>query len=55
MDVLPIEVKKSNIFIINEGQFFNDLTILLNIYYIIKTVYVCGLDGDYKRENLDRC
>ena len=50
MDVLPIEVKKSNIFIINEGN-FNDLTI--SVQYLLhhkKTVYVCGLDGDYKRE-----
>ena len=51
MDVLPIEIKKSNIFIINEGQFFNDLTI--SVQYLLhhkKTVYVCGLDGDFKRE-----
>ena len=43
---------KYDVFLINEGQFFEDLydTVdeLVNTYN--KKVYVCGLDGDYKRK-----
>tara|TARA_B100000795_G_scaffold224736_1_gene180241 strand:- start:73 stop:657 length:585 start_codon:yes stop_codon:yes gene_type:complete len=42
-----------DVFFINEGQFFVDLyvcvDILVNKYN--KKVYVCGLDGDYERKN----
>jgi thymidine kinase len=41
-----------DVFLINEGQFFEDLydcvDILVNKYN--KKVYVCGLDGDYERK-----
>jgi len=44
----------SKVILINEGQFFNDL------YYWVKDmcdnhnkqIYVCGLDGDYKRNKI---
>ena len=40
-----------DVFLINEGQFFIDLNeavdLLVNKYH--KTLYVCGLDGDFKR------
>lgn len=40
-----------DIFLINEGQFFDDLYDIVNILVNMhkKRVYVCGLDGDYKR------
>ena len=48
----PEILKTHTIFLINEGQFFPDLYItvreLVDIHH--KKVYVCGLDGDYKRE-----
>ena len=43
---------KYSVYVINEGQFFDDLydcvDELVNKYK--KKVYVCGLDGDYKRK-----
>ena len=48
---------KYDVFLINEGQFFEDLydTVdeLVNTYN--KKVYVCGLDGDYKQEVFPNC
>jgi len=40
-----------DIFLINEGQFFDDLYDIINLLVNMhkKRVYVCGLDGDYKR------
>jgi thymidine kinase len=40
-----------DIFLINEGQFFDDLYDIVNLLVNMhkKKVYVCGLDGDYKR------
>jgi len=41
-----------DVFFVNEGQFFPDLEFYIN--YLVnrkkKKVYVCGLDGDFKRE-----
>lgn len=40
-----------NIFAINEAQFFDD--IYESVIYLLernKLVYICGLDGDYKKE-----
>ena len=43
--------EKSQVILINEGQFFKDLFIWVKIaveqYH--KQVYICGLDGDFKR------
>lgn len=41
----------TKIFIINEGQFFDDLydVVKLLVEKHHKRVYVCGLDGDFKR------
>lgn len=46
------EVKASDVILINEGQFFNDLeeAVLKMVDRDLKTVYVFGLDGDFKRE-----
>ena len=45
-------ISEYNVFLINEGQFFEDLVeivhVLVNMHK--KTVYVCGLDGDFKRK-----
>ena len=45
--------KNSKIILINEGQFFNDLkdVVLEMVEKDKKTVYVCGLDSDFKRNN----
>ena len=42
---------KYNVFLINEGQFFNDLydTVLHMVETLNKTVYIAALDGDYMR------
>jgi thymidine kinase len=50
---LKEEIEKSDneIVLINEGQFFQDLIEFVD--YLIKLkkkIYICGLDGDFKRE-----
>ena len=49
-------VHKVKVILINEGQFFEDLVgvvdILVNVYK--KEVYVCGLDGDFKRQKFGK-
>ena len=43
-------IEKSNIILVDEGQFFDDLiSVLLLVEKYNKTVYVFGLDGDFKR------
>lgn len=52
--VLDISVlHKYSVFLINEGQFFPDLfqVVKLLVEKYNKVVYVCGLDGDFKRES----
>lgn len=41
----------ADIVLINEGQFFPDIyeTVLLLVEQLGKTVYICGLDGDFQR------
>lgn len=43
---------ESSAILINEGQFFPDLYEMVNefVHMYRKHVYVCGLDGDYKRQ-----
>jgi len=55
-DVKEEDVKKSEIILINEGQFFSDI-----VEYTLKwceeygkKVYVCGLDGDFQRKPFGR-
>jgi thymidine kinase len=49
-------VHNVKVILINEGQFFEDLVevvdILVNVYK--KEVYVCGLDGDFKRHKFGK-
>ena len=43
-------VRKCDVFLINEGQFFPDLyEVVLDMVKNNKTVYICGLDGDFER------
>jgi thymidine kinase len=45
------ELLESNVILINEGQFFEDL--YNNVFELIqqnKKVYICGLDGDFERK-----
>ena len=45
-------IEPFDVFFINEGQFFSDLKFYVD--YLVnrknKKVYVCGLDGDFRRE-----
>jgi thymidine kinase len=44
-------LRKSDVILINEGQFFPDLyQVVLNMLKYNKKVYVCGLDGDFGRK-----
>lgn len=46
-----INVAKSNVVLINEGQFFPDLEEFVKLLLKVdKQVYVCGLDGDFERK-----
>ena len=47
-------VNKYDVFLINEGQFFENLydTVLNLVEKHNKIVYVCGLDGDFKRNKM---
>ena len=43
------------VFIINEGQFFNDLCEAIKLLLKNnKVIYVCGLDGDFKRNKFGK-
>lgn len=43
-------IKKAEVILINEGQFFSDLyEVVDDMLQKGKKVYVCGLDGDFKR------
>ena len=47
--------KQSKVILINEGQFFKDINEWVNISVnkYNKHVYICGLDGDYKRSSFE--
>ena len=46
-----IKVATSDVILINEGQFFEDLyEIVVEMLKQNKKIYVCGLDGDFKRK-----
>jgi thymidine kinase len=49
-EAIPL-VDKYDIFLINEGQFFEDLYDVVNLLSNLhkKKVYISGLDGDFKR------
>jgi len=48
--ILNIELQQSDVIIINEGQFFDDLyDIVFSMLKCGKKIYVGGLDGDFER------
>ena len=50
------QLHESEVILINEGQFFGDLfeCVLDMVEKHKKTVYICGLDGDFKRQRFGR-
>lgn len=50
INTMCLMTKYSNVILINEGQFFGDLfDVVIDMLKCGKKVYVCGLDGDFKR------
>ena len=48
-------IRNSKFILINEGQFFEDLyDCVLDMLKEQKQIYICGLDGDFKREKFGR-
>jgi thymidine kinase len=44
-------IRNSDVILINEGQFFNKLhSVVSDMLKNNKTVYICGLDGDFERK-----
>ena len=47
------KVTESEVILINEGQFFADITHVIPLVEILhKRVYICGLDGDFKKNKI---
>ena len=48
---LSKEFTEANVILINEGQFFKDIVpwVKKAVDTYKKTIYICGLDGDFKR------
>ncbi len=45
-----IKLRTSQVILINEGQFFEDLyDVVIDMLNNNKKVYICGLDGDFKK------
>ena len=54
-DIITHEnMEKYNVILINEGQFFEDIneTVRKLVEVYNKTVYVCGLDGDFQKKQI---
>jgi thymidine kinase len=44
-------LRKTDVILINEGQFFPDLyEVVLDMLKHNKKIYICGLDGDFERK-----
>lgn len=50
------DVLNAEVYLINEGQFFDDLDVVVKklVGDMNKEVYIYGLDGDYKREKFGK-
>jgi len=47
------KVSESEVILINEGQFFKDIdTVIHLVEDLHKRVYICGLDGDFKKNKI---
>lgn len=56
-DIMTKEnLEQYDVFLINEGQFFGDLKecVMELVEKHNKTIYVCGLDGDFKRNGFEQ-
>lgn len=55
-ELWPQMADEYDVIIINEGQFFADLyeVVLDMVEQKNKTVYICGLDGDFKRQKFGK-
>ena len=50
-DIWNEELKKVDVILINEGQFFSDLyEVVIDMLACKKKIYICGLDGDFERK-----
>ena len=50
-DIKSDLIEKYDVILINEGQFFGDLSsVVIEMLQSRKKVYVCGLDGDFRRK-----
>jgi thymidine kinase len=51
-DIADTQIAEADVILVNEGQFFTDLVkhVLDYVEKHNKLVYVCGLDGDYRRQ-----
>jgi thymidine kinase len=48
-------LKNSDVILINEGQFFEDLyDVIVELLDNNKKVYICGLDGDFERKKFGK-
>ena len=47
------KVNESEVILINEGQFFGDISHVISLVENLhKRVYICGLDGDFKKNKI---
>jgi thymidine kinase len=47
------KVSESEVILINEGQFFKDINTVIHLVEDLhKRVYICGLDGDFKKNKI---
>jgi thymidine kinase len=46
------ELAAADVLLINEGQFFDDITRVLQFVDAGKRVHVCGLDGDFEKKRI---
>ena len=50
-----IKLRSSQVILINEGQFFEDLyEVVVDMLENNKKIYVCGLDGDFKKHRFGK-
>jgi thymidine kinase len=48
-----VKVNESEVILINEGQFFKDISLVIDLVENLhKRVYICGLDGDFKKNKI---
>jgi len=55
-EISQSDVSQANVILINEGQFFDDLYefVVERLNVDKKRIYICGLDGDFKRRKFGR-